>query len=97
MLAGAGDIPGIVTEPPPSISFDPGFSDSGIGLTVNLQVQEFANQVPVKNALRRRIFMKFKEMGIVPSYPSLTLYLRGGGSGKRIAGPAQPNPQASHQ
>ena len=73
------DVPGLLAEPAPNVAFEPGFTDSGIGLTANFQVQEFANQGPVRNELRKRTFYKLKELGVTSPYPSRTLYLRGSG------------------
>lgn len=78
----AGEIAGMLAEPAPNVTFDPGFTESGIGLTVNYQVAEFSNQVSVRNQLRRRIFFRFKQEGVVVPYPSRTVYLRGGGPRK---------------
>jgi len=72
------DVPGLLAEPAPNVAFEPGFTDSGIGLTANFQVQEFANQGPVRNELRKRTFYKLKELGVTSPYPTRTLYLRGG-------------------
>ena len=69
----------MLADPAPSVTFDPGFTDSGIGLTANFQVSEFSNQVPVRNELRRRIFLKLREMDVMAPYPSRVVYLRGGG------------------
>ena len=80
------DVPGLLAEPAPSVSFDPGFAENGIGLTVNYQVQEFVNQFSVRNELRRRIFLKLHELGVMVPYPSRTVYLRGGRRKKAAEG-----------
>ena len=75
----AGQVPGMCAEPAPKVTFDPGFTETGIGLSANYQVQDFASQVPVRNELRRRIYMKLRELGVATPYPSRTVYLHGGG------------------
>ncbi|MEO8372701.1 MAG: mechanosensitive ion channel family protein [Candidatus Solibacter sp.] len=74
---GAGEIPGMLAEPEPSVAFEPGFADAGMGFTVNFQVGEFANVGPVRNELRRRVLRRFREDGIGIPYPTRTVYLRG--------------------
>jgi small-conductance mechanosensitive channel len=75
---GAGEIPGMLEEPPPSVAFEPGFVDAGIGFTANFQASEFASQGPVRNELRRRVLRRFRAEGIGIPYPTRTVYLRGG-------------------
>ena len=72
---GAREIPGMLPEPAPSVSFDPGFGDSSLGFTLNYQVAEFANQFGVRNELRRRIFLRFRDERIEMPYPARTVYL----------------------
>jgi small-conductance mechanosensitive channel len=74
-----GNVPGLLEDPAPNVTFDPGFADNGIGLTVNYQVAEFVNQYGVRNELKKRIYRKFKENGVIVPYPSRTVYLRGDG------------------
>jgi small-conductance mechanosensitive channel len=92
-----GEVPGLVAEPAPSVAFDPGFGENGMGLTVNYQVEEFASQTPVRNALRRRTFNKFKQLGINVPYPSRTVYLRGALSGEQSNKNLQPHVGDGHQ
>jgi small-conductance mechanosensitive channel len=69
------EVPGMVPEPVPSVSFDPGFGDSSLGFTLGFQVAEFANQFGVRAELRKRILKRFREEGIVIPYPIRTVYL----------------------
>jgi small-conductance mechanosensitive channel len=81
VLAGAlGQVKGLLAEPAPAVTFDPGFGDSGMVFQLSVQVGEFADQFPVRNELRRRVLRALRgaEMGI--PYPSRTVYLRGRGS-----------------
>ncbi len=72
---GAGEIPGMLAEPAPSVSFDPGFGESALGFTLNFQVAEFANQFGVRNELRRRIARRFRQEGIQMPFPTRTVHL----------------------
>jgi small-conductance mechanosensitive channel len=81
-MAGAGEIPGMLAEPGPSVALDPGFGESSLGFTVNYSVAEFSNQGGVRNELRRRILRRFREEGIEMPFPTRTVFVRGaGGSG----------------
>jgi small-conductance mechanosensitive channel len=91
------NVPGLLAEPAPSLAFEPGFGENGIGLTVNFQVDEFANQGPVRNLLRRRIFKKFKELSIQVPYPSRTLYLHGGDGQEQSNNSLQPGAGETHR
>ena len=92
-----GKVAGLLEDPAPNVTFDPGFADNGVGLTVNFQVAEFASQVAVRNELRKRIFLRFKQEGITVPYPVRTVYLRGGGRRGAERNQVQPGPEASHQ
>jgi small-conductance mechanosensitive channel len=78
--AGAGEIAGMLPDPPPSVAFDPGVSEFSVGFSLNYQVAEFANQFAVRNELRRRIFQRFREEGIQIPFPTRTIYLEKTGS-----------------
>jgi small-conductance mechanosensitive channel len=75
------DISGLVAEPAPSISFDPGFGESGLYFTVGFQVEEFAQQFGVRHQLRMRILHRFREEGIQMPLPARTIYLHASDSG----------------
>lgn len=74
---GLKEIEGMAAEPAPSVMFDPGFGESGLGFTVNFQVVEFTAQFGVRNELRKRIFRRLRAEGIEIPYPSRAVYLRG--------------------
>jgi small-conductance mechanosensitive channel len=74
----AGDVPGMLKDPAPSVAFDPGFGDAGLGFTANFQVADFASQSPVRNELRKRVLRRFRAEGIGIPYPSRTVHLRVG-------------------
>jgi small-conductance mechanosensitive channel len=73
--SGAGEIPGMLAEPAPSVAFDPGFGEFGLAFTVNYQVAEFASQFGVRNELRKRIFRRFREEGVEIPFPARAVYL----------------------
>jgi small-conductance mechanosensitive channel len=78
---GALEIPGMLADPEPSVAFEPGFTESGLGFTLNYQVAEFGNQPTVRNELRRRILRRFRAEGIGTPFPTRTVYLHRGETG----------------
>ena len=88
----AGEIPGMLAEPAPSVAFDPGFVEQGLGFTANYQVAEFTNQFPVRNELKRRVLRRFRAEGIGIPYPTRTVYLRGSRNH-----PPKPSGEPAHQ
>lgn len=71
----AREVPGMLAEPAPSVSWDPGFGESSLGLSLNYSVTEFAAQYGVRNQLRQRIFERFREERIQMPYPTRTVFL----------------------
>jgi small-conductance mechanosensitive channel len=71
----AGQIQGLVADPPPSAAFDPGVGDFAIGFTLGYQVEEFSQQYAVRNELRKRVLRRLRAEGIRIPYPTRTLYL----------------------
>jgi small-conductance mechanosensitive channel len=89
---GAHEIRGMLADPAPSVTFDPGFGDSALGLTLNYQVTEFASQFGVRNELRRRIFRRFREEGIRIPFPARAVYMHAPEAGEVAepkSGPAE--------
>ena len=74
-VQGTREIPGMVSDPAPSVVFDPGFGDSSIAVTLNFQVADFASQAGVRHQLRKRIVRRFKQEGIEMPFPSRAVYL----------------------
>jgi small-conductance mechanosensitive channel len=72
---GAGEIPGMRAEAEPTVAFDPGFTESGLGFSLNYQASDFASQPAVRNELRRRILRRFRAEGIVLPFPARSLYV----------------------
>ena len=69
-------IPGLLADPGPNVRFIPGFGESSLDFTLICQVREFTDQFTVQHELRKRIFKRFQQEGIVISYPHRTVYLR---------------------
>ena len=69
---GPRDIPGMLADPAPTVTFDPGFGEFGMAFTVSFHVPEFTNQYGVRNELKRRILRRFRKAGIeIPISPRL--------------------------
>ena len=72
----AGEVPGLLAEPAPSVRFIPGFGDSSLNFTLNCQVKEFVDQYLVQHELRKRVLKRFRLEGVEMPFPTRTLYLR---------------------
>jgi small-conductance mechanosensitive channel len=70
-----GQIPGLLGDPEPSVSFIPGFGESSLDFTLSCKVQEYVDQYLVQHELRKRIFRRFKQEGIEISFPRRKVYL----------------------
>src|ERR1017187_813494 len=73
--AGANDIPGLLAEPAPSATLDPGFGEFALGFTLNYQIAEFSQQYGVRHQLRKRILRRLREEGIAVPYPTREIHL----------------------
>jgi len=82
-----GKVAGMLPEPAPSVAFDPGFGDMGVGFTAAFQVADFAAQGAVRNELRKRVLSRFRAEGIALPYPTHTVYLHGIRAGRTEGGP----------
>ena len=71
----AREIPNMLADPAPGVTFDPGFGDWSLGFTVGYNVQEFADQYPVRQELRKRIFKRFRQEQIEMPFPTRTIRL----------------------
>ena len=72
---GARNIAGLLADPAPSVSFDPGFGESSLGFTLNYQIAEFVNQYGIRHELRKRILRRFRQEGIEIPFPTRTVHL----------------------
>lgn len=75
----AGEIPGMLADPAPSVTFDPGFGDWALNFTLGYNVKEFADQFRVRHELRRRILKRLRREKIDMPFPTRTVYVRGQG------------------
>lgn len=66
---------GLLAQPAPSVSFIPGFGDSSLNFSLNVQISQFTDQYPVQSELRKRIIKKFQEAGIDMPFPTRTVVL----------------------
>ncbi len=74
--AAAGEVPGLLADPPPFVRFIPGFGDFSLDFTLICQVSEFVDQYLVQHELRKRIFRRFKDEGIEIPFPIRTVHLK---------------------
>jgi small-conductance mechanosensitive channel len=75
----AREIPGMLAEPAPGVTFDPGFGDWALGFTLGYSVQEFNDQFRVRAELRKRILKRLRQEKIDMPFPTRTIYMRGQG------------------
>jgi len=68
-------VPGLLLDPPPGVTLTPGFGDSSLDFTLNLNVRQFEDQVPVQSELRKRILARFAKEGIAIPFPTRTIGL----------------------
>ena len=74
----AGEVQGMLADPPPSVGFDPGFADNGYRFTLGFQVAEVSDEKRVCNEVRRRVMRRLRAEGIGVPYPVRTVYLEKG-------------------
>ena len=72
----AGDVPGLLRTPAPSVRFVPGFGASSLDLTLVCQINDARDQQPVLHELHKRIFMRFRQEGIEIPFPTRTVYVK---------------------
>jgi len=75
----AREIPGMLADPAPGVTLDPGFGDWSLGFTLGYSVQEFADQFRVRHELRKRILKRLRAEKIDMPFPTRTIYMRGQG------------------
>jgi small-conductance mechanosensitive channel len=68
-------LPGLLLDPPPSVCLNPGFGDSSLDFSLNLNVRRFEDQIPVQSELRKRILVRFAKEGITIPFPTRTIDL----------------------
>src|SRR5213593_1882152 len=73
---GAGLIPGLLAHPAPFVRLIPGFGESSLDFTLNVEVASFVDQYVVQHELRKRILRRLRAEGIDIPYPVRTVELR---------------------
>ena len=94
----AGEVPGLLADPPPFVRFIPGFGESSLDFTLICQVREFVDQYLAQHELRKRIFRRFNQEGIEIPFPQRVVHVRDGEGGRRagiVRGPAARTEDAS--
>jgi small-conductance mechanosensitive channel len=76
-MRAAGEVPGMVADPSPSVTLD--FGDAGLTFTLSYQVEEFARQTNVRHELRKRILRRMADEGISLALPTRTVKIEGPG------------------
>lgn len=75
-LSAAGEVEGLLTDPPPFVRFIPGFGDSSLDFTLICQVKEYTDQYLAQHEIRKRVFRRFKLEGIEIPFPIRTVHLK---------------------
>jgi len=75
----AREIAGMLADPAPGVSFDPGFGDWTLRFTLGYSVEEFADQFRVSPELRKRILKRLRQEKIEMPFPTRTVYVRSQG------------------
>ncbi|MGO8818247.1 MAG: mechanosensitive ion channel family protein [Terriglobia bacterium] len=57
-------LPGLLSQPAPSVQFIPGFGTASLDFSLGVQIGQFTDQYSVQSELRKRVVRKFKEAGI---------------------------------
>ncbi len=70
-------VEGLLADPPPSARLIPGFGNSTLDFTLNVQVRRFVDQYAVQSELRKRILECFQKEGIEMPFPTQTVLLEG--------------------
>jgi len=63
-------VKGLLAEPAPSVSFNPGFGTASLDFSLDLQLVQFTDQFLVQSDIRKRIVKKFREAGIEMPFPA---------------------------
>lgn len=80
-LRAAGEVPGLLADPPPFVRFIPGFGESSLDFTLICQVATFVDQYLAQHELRKRILRRLRADGIEIPFPVRTVELRSAAAG----------------
>jgi small-conductance mechanosensitive channel len=70
-----GTIPGLLSEPAPSVQLIPGFGASSLDFTLICHVREYTDQYRAQHELRKRILKRFRKERIEIPYPQQTIHV----------------------
>jgi small-conductance mechanosensitive channel len=59
-----GQIEGLLSDPAPVLRLNPGFTESGLSLTLVVHAARFEDQYLVTDMIRRRLLLRFREEGV---------------------------------
>src|SRR5207249_4477953 len=82
-----GHVPGLLGEPPPGVSLNPGFGESSLDLNVGYSVASFVDQYQVQDDLRRRILHRFRKEGLSIAVPVRSVRMDGNGGAMTVGSP----------
>jgi len=85
----AGEVAGLLADPPPLVRLIPGFGDYALDFTLVCQVASFVDQYAVQHELRKRILRRFRAERIEIPYPVRVIQTRGA-TGDSPADPVTP-------
>lgn len=68
--------PDLITMREPVVRLVPGFGDSSLDFTLYYEVPDIEQQTPAQDELRRRIFRRFRDIGIEIPFPTRTVQWR---------------------
>ena len=74
-IAAAADISGLLTDPAPTIRFNPGPSDWSLIYQINFNIGQFADQYLVQSELRKRLYKRLVREGISMPFPTRTVIM----------------------
>jgi small-conductance mechanosensitive channel len=74
-LGAVNDLPGMLADPKPSVSIDPGPGEWALTFSVGFYVAEFSDQYTVRPELRKRILRRLRQEGIRIPFPTRTLHI----------------------
>jgi len=89
-LKGAREIPKMLAEPAPAVTFDPGVGDWSLGFSVGYSVQEFADQFNVRQELKKRILKRLRHENIEMPFPTRTVNFRAEDGAALAPSPSRP-------
>ncbi len=72
----AAEVPGLLSEPEPSVRLVPGFGSSSLDFTLICHIREITDHQPVLDELHRRILKRFRKDGILIPFPTRVMYVK---------------------